>query len=149
MARFENIVRVMNTDLNGEKNIVYALTSIKGISYNLSKAIILCAKTDETKKLKDLTEKDITEIEKIVYNPKESKIPLWLLNRNKDYTTGKDTHITGTDITMTLREDVNRLRKIRAYRGIRHEMGLPTRGQRTKSSFRTGTKVGVTKKKKA
>ncbi len=139
----------MNTDLNGEKNIVYALTSIKGISYNLSKAIILCAKTDETKKLKDLTEKDITEIEKIVYNPKESKIPLWLLNRNKDYTTGKDTHITGTDITMTLREDVNRLRKIRAYRGIRHEMGLPTRGQRTKSSFRTGTKVGVTKKKKA
>ncbi len=148
MARFENIVRVMNTDLNGDKNIVYALTNIKGISYNLSKAIIHCAKTDETKKLKDLTEKDLADIEKIVENPQESNIPSWLLNRNKDYTTGKDIHITGTDITMTLREDVNRLRKIRAYRGIRHEMGLPTRGQRTKSSFRTGAKVGVSKKKK-
>jgi len=138
----------MNTDLNGDKNIVYALTNIKGISYNLSKAIIHCTKTDETKKLKDLTEKDINELEKIIENPKESNIPSWLLNRNKDYTTGKDIHITGTDITMTLREDINRLRKIRAYRGIRHEMGLPTRGQRTKSSFRTGAKVGVSKKKK-
>ena len=138
----------MNTDLDGDKNIVYALTNIKGISYSLSKAILHIAKADETKKLKDLTEKDIAELEKIIENPKESNIPSWLLNRNKDYKTGKNTHITGTDITMTVREDVNRLRKIRAYRGIRHEMGLPTRGQRTKSSFRTGAKVGVSKKKK-
>lgn len=148
MARFENIVRVMNTDLNGDKNIAYALTSIKGINYNLSKAILYSAKIDDRKKLKDLNEKDISEIEKIIENPTESKIPSWLLNRNKDYKTGDNLHITGTDITMTVREDINRLRKIRAYRGIRHEKGLPTRGQRTRSSFRKGEKVGVVKKKK-
>ncbi|MFH1431789.1 MAG: 30S ribosomal protein S13 [archaeon] len=148
MAIFENIVRVMNTDLNGDKSIAYALTSIKGVNYNLAKAIIYRAKIDGTKKLKDLSEKDISEIEKIIEDPIESKIPSWLLNRNKDYKTGENLHITGTDITITVREDINRLRKIRSYRGIRHEKGLPTRGQRTRSSFRKGAKVGVVKKKK-
>lgn len=138
----------MNTDLNGDKSITYALTAIKGISYNLSKAILYSAKIDDSKKLGDLDETELTTIEKIVANPAESNLPSWLLNRNKDYKTGKDMHITGTDITMTLREDINRLRKIRAYRGIRHEKGLPTRGQRTRSSFRKGAKVGVVKKKK-
>ncbi len=148
MTRFENIVRVMNTDLDGDKNIVYALTNIKGISYNLSKAIIYSSKVDQEKKLKDLDEKETKELEKIIQNPEASNIPTWLLNRNRDNATGKDMHITGTDITMTTREDINRLRKIRSYRGIRHELGLPTRGQRTRSSFRKGKKVGVVKKKK-
>jgi small subunit ribosomal protein S13 len=48
---------------------------------------------------------------------------------------------------MALREDLNRLRKTRSYRGIRHELGLPVRGQRTKSSFRTGRTIGVSRKK--
>lgn len=149
MSRLENIVRVMNTDLDGDKTIAYGLTAIKGIHYNLSKAILYIAKIDDTKKIKDLTEKEIADIEKIIKSPVESKIPTWMINRRNDYVTGSNIHLTGTDIPMAVRDDVNRLRKIRAYRGIRHELGLPTRGQRTRSSFRKGEKVGVTKKKAA
>jgi small subunit ribosomal protein S13 len=63
--------------------------------------------------------------------------------------TGKDVHVVGSKLAISLREDVNTLRKIRAYRGIRHESGLPVRGQRTKSSFRTGGTLGVRRKRKA
>jgi small subunit ribosomal protein S13 len=44
-------------------------------------------------------------------------------------------------------DDVNRMRKMRSYRGIRHETGQKVRGQRTKSTGRTGTTVGVKRKK--
>ena len=74
-------------------------------------------------------------------------MPVWLLNRRKDYSTGKDLHVTGSDLVISLRNDLNRLRKIRSYRGIRHEQGLPVRGQRTRTSFRKGASVGVTHKK--
>jgi len=47
-----------------------------------------------------------------------------------------------------LREDLERLKKVRAHRGIRHHCGLRVRGQRTKSTGRRGATVGVIKKKK-
>ncbi|MDP6459896.1 MAG: 30S ribosomal protein S13, partial [Candidatus Hydrothermarchaeota archaeon] len=74
-------------------------------------------------------------------------LPAWLLNRRKDYASGKDIHVTGSELAISLREDLNRLKKIRSYRGIRHERGLPVRGQRTRTSFRRGASVGVTRKK--
>ena len=68
-------------------------------------------------------------------------------NRRKDLYTGKDLHLIGSEIDLIKREDINLLKKIRAYRGIRHEKGLPVRGQRTRSHKRTGLTVGVIRKK--
>jgi small subunit ribosomal protein S13 len=70
-----------------------------------------------------------------------------MLNRRKDLLSGEDRHIMGADLLVNLREDINLLRKIRSYRGIRHERGLKVRGQRTKSTGRRGAVVGVVRKK--
>ncbi len=149
MAMDKEIIRVMGTDLDGNASAAIALTAVNGVSYNLSRAVLHIGGYDHRKKLKEFSETDFEKLEKIIKNPVESGIPSWMINRQKDYKTGKDIHITGSDITMQLRDDINRLRKIRSYRGIRHERGLPTRGQKTKSSFRHGATVGVSRNKDA
>ena len=53
----------------------------------------------------------------------------------------------GPDLPLKLGEDIDLLRKIRSYRGIRHERGLRVRGQRTKATGRRGLVVGVMRKK--
>ncbi len=142
----ESIVRILKTTLDGSKKVKMALMGIKGIGYNLSVSICRIAKIDENKLLKELSKEEIEKIEDIVNNA-DKKLPGWILNRRKDYSTGETKHKYGPELTMQLREDVLRLRKIRAYRGIRHELGLPTRGQKTKNSFRKHGVVGVVKKK--
>ncbi|HEU17487.1 MAG TPA: 30S ribosomal protein S13, partial [Methanolinea sp.] len=74
-------------------------------------------------------------------------VPIWMVNRPRDIYTGEKKHLFGTEVLTTLDEDVNLMRKIRCYRGIRHETGQKVRGQRTKSTGRTGTTVGVRRKK--
>ncbi|MCK4555454.1 MAG: 30S ribosomal protein S13 [Candidatus Aenigmarchaeota archaeon] len=143
----ENIVRVAGTDLDADKSIVMALSKIKGVGYPLSKCILHVISLKEETKLKDIGDDKIKEIEKVIENPIAAGIPSWAINRQKDYVSGDDMHLTGADLQITLRDDINRLKKIRAYRGIRHERGLPTRGQRTRSSFRGGASLGVSRKK--
>jgi len=79
-----------------------------------------------------------------------SKLPEFLLNRRKDFETGEDAHLIGTDLDMKKEFDIRRLKKIRSYRGLRHAFKHPTRGQRTRSNFRGKGKkkaVGVKSKK--
>jgi small subunit ribosomal protein S13 len=70
-----------------------------------------------------------------------------MLNRQKDIVSGDNLHIISNDLIDTIRLDVEREKKTRSYRGIRHYLGLPVRGQRTKTSGRGGTTIGVSKKK--
>ena len=83
------------------------------------------------------------EIEEILENPQKFNIPNWMLNRREDYETGENIHLIESDLDMTLRDDLNRMKKTRSYKGRRHEAGLPVRGQRTKSTFRNSSSVGV------
>jgi len=69
-----------------------------------------------------------------------------MVNRPHDWETGADMHLYGSDIELRLRDDINRMKMIRCYRGIRHEQGQKVRGQRTRSNGRTGLTVGVIKK---
>jgi small subunit ribosomal protein S13 len=121
---------------------------MKGVGQMLARSIILSIGGDPLAKMGEIEDEDVEKIEKILENPLEYGIPEWMLNRRKDVDTGSDIHVVGSKLAIALREDVNTLRKIRAYRGIRHESGLPVRGQRTKSSFRTGSSLGVRRKKK-
>lgn len=143
-----NVIRLLGTDLDGDKKAYHALLSVKGVSHNLAHAVFRALKYDENKVLGEYSEDELNKLEDAVKNPIKYGVPSWMLNRRKDYATGEDKHIVGTDIMMVLREDINRLRKIRSYRGIRHEHGLPVRGQRTRSSFRRGATLGVIRKKK-
>ena len=74
-------------------------------------------------------------------------VPDWLLNRQKDYDTGGDIHPVSVELKMTLDEDLNRMKKVKSYKGIRHASGHKVRGQRTYSNGRKGLALGVSKKR--
>lgn len=69
------------------------------------------------------------------------------MNRQKDIIDGKYLQLTSSNLDSKLREDLERLKKIRAHRGLRHYWGLRVRGQHTKTTGRRGRTVGVSKKK--
>jgi len=101
---------------------------------------------DPHAKIGSLSEGDVQRLAEELENVGES-IPEWLRNRRKDYDSGEDLHLTGAEIGLTLMDDLSRLKKTRAYRGIRHETHQKVRGQRTRSNGRLGMAVGVKRKK--
>jgi len=141
-----HLVRIMNTDLQGNQPVIYALTGIRGIGIRTSKIIVDSTGIDPTGIIGYLSDEDVAKLDSAINNF-EGNMPKWMLNRQKDPLTGDDKHLLGQDIMLTLREDINTLKKIRAYRGLRHERGLKVRGQRTKSTGRRGSTIGVSKKK--
>ena len=138
-----NYIRIANADLNSSLRVAYALKGIKGISFSVVKAV--CRKTgiDPNRKTSELTKEEIKSIEEFLQKP---DMPSWMKNRRKDPESGEDMHLTMADLDLKKRDDINSLRRIRAYKGIRHELGQPVRGQRTRSSFRTQKTVGVSRK---
>jgi small subunit ribosomal protein S13 len=141
------IVRVAGTDLDGEKPLIHALRGIKGISYAMSKAVCKVSGFEPNVKLGALTETDIEKLEKIIKSPVEFGIPAYLVNRRKDIETGQNIHLTGSDLDVARKFDIQRYIDIKSYRGWRHMLGQPVRGQRTRSSFRErGRVVGVMRK---
>jgi len=146
---FKHIVRVGGTDLEGKKQLLYALCQIKGISYLMSNAICSIAGIDRTKLAGELSEAEVEKLDDIIRNPQNYEIPGWLKNRRFDYETGQNMHLFGPDVKFTEQSDIKRLKKIKSYKGFRHSKGLPVRGQRTKSNFRKnkGKSMGVQRKK--
>ncbi len=145
------IVRLAGRDVNGEKPIYRALTGIKGISHRYAKTVakIFENETDFPfdSELGKIPEDADKKLEDIILNPEKHGIPNWVVNRRKDFYTGKDNHIVSGDLIFALREDIKRLNEIKSYRGLRHSWGLTVRGQRTKSTHRgKGGAIGVVKK---
>ncbi len=141
----ESLVRIMSYDIPGSKNIYTGLTKIKGVSWVISNATCIALKIPKQKKISELSKEEITKIETFLKNP---QIQDFLKNRRSDLKTGLTTHEVGSSLDMKKDFDIRRLKKIRSYKGIRHTAGLPVRGQKTRSNFRSkGKAVGVTKKK--
>jgi len=137
-------VRVCGVVLDGKKDIRRAIMKIKGIGYRTSTVIARLLNING--KLGALNEKQIEELEAVIKNY-NNKVPSWMLNHRKEVFSGKDIHFTGTDLDVAVKNDIDFMKKIRCYKGIRHILGQPVRGQRTKTSFRTGKTLGVVKKK--
>lgn len=147
MKDSKQLVRILNTDIDSQRSIYQGLCKIKGISNAYSNAICLNINIDKGKLIKDLTKEEIQKIEQTVKNP---QLHPWLLNNQKDYESGKDEHISTTDLKFRIDSNKKKLMRIKSYRGLRHAVGLPVRGQRTKANFRkSGKAVGVAKKKGA
>lgn len=146
--REESLVRVLSTDLPGNKKIFIGLTRIKGVSFSFANAACRILKIDKNRKISELTKPEIDKLSEFIKNP---VMPEFLLNRRKDRESGKSTHVIGGDLDMQKEFDIKRLKKIRSYKGWRHALGQPVRGQRTKSHFRKKGKkkaVGVMGKPK-
>src|SRR3989338_398345 len=140
------IVRVVGSDLNGEKPLWRAIRGIKGIGPTLAKSIPLAAGIDMNRKLGSLNDQELQHLEQVIKNPANFGIPVWVMNRRRDPETGKDVHLTGSDLEVRKKFDVQHYIDLKSYRGVRHMYGLPVRGQHTRSTFRKGRVVGVIRK---
>jgi len=109
------MVRIRGVDLPEEKKIVFALPKIFGIGLSLAQKICQETKVDPQKKVKELTPEEISKIDKFI----------------------ETNYKVEGDLRREIRENIKRLIEIQCYRGIRHQKGLPVRGQRTRSNART------------
>ena len=108
------MARIAGTELPVQKRVDIGLTYIFGIGRSNVKVIIAQAGVDGSKKIKDLTEEEVSKIQKVV-----------------------DKYTVEGDLRREIEQNIKRLEEIGSYRGSRHKKGLPARGQRTKSNART------------
>ncbi len=108
-------MRIFGSNIPDQKKIEYALPYIFGIGHSATKKILTATKIDRNKHAKDLAPEEIAKIQEFV---------------EKNYT------IEG-ELRQRIKTNVNRLKDIKAYRGLRHARNLPVRGQRTKTNSRT------------
>ena len=122
-------IRIVGVDLPQNKRAEIALTYIFGIGRSSSNAILEKAGIDKDTKVKDLTDDQAAKIREII---------------------GSEYKVEG-DLRSEVQLNIRRLMDIGCYRGVRHRIGLPLRGQSTKNNARTrkGKKKTVANKKKA
>ena len=107
--------RISGVDIPRDKRAVIALTYVYGIGAVSSIKILKRAEVNESTRVKDLTEDEISRIRSII---------------EEDY------EVEG-DLRRSINMNVKRLMDIGAYRGLRHRKGLPVRGQRTHTNARS------------
>lgn len=123
------MARIVGVDLPKNKRGEIGLTYIYGIGRSFANRILLEAGVDKDIKVKDWTDEQITNIRKVV---------------NENF------KVEG-ELRSAVQMNIKRLMDIGCYRGIRHRIGLPVRGQSTKNNARTrkGRRRTVANKKKA
>ncbi|MCX6761850.1 MAG: 30S ribosomal protein S13 [Candidatus Moranbacteria bacterium] len=109
------MLRIAGVNIPDNKRVEISLTYIYGVGKNTASEILAELKINKDKRVKDLTEKEQNDIRSYV----EKKIK-----------------IEG-DLKLEVRDNVKRLKEVGCYRGVRHQRGLPVRGQRTKTNNRT------------
>lgn len=121
------MARIAGVDIPRNKRVEVSLTYIYGIGRSISNEILVKAGINRDTKVKDLTEEEVGKIRTII---EEYKIE--------------------GELRKEIRLNIKRLTDIKCYRGLRHRMGLPVRGQKTKTNARTRkgpAKMAVAKKK--
>ena len=146
----KHIIRVANVDIPGKKHLRIALTKIKGVGRNFAHVVCNLSGIDARKLAGSLTDAEVETLSNILKGPGAAGVPTHMFNRRRDFETGEDKHVIVGALQYVKDNDIKRLMKIKAIRGIRHSKGLPVRGQRTKSNFRRhkGKVIGLKKKKK-
>jgi len=140
--------RKLRSQVDGNAKVEYGLTQIKGIGSRLAQAIIRVADINPNMRIGALPEKDLNRIEEIILNPIENGIPNWMVNRKKDLRDGTDKHVIGSQLEITVKRDIDRMKRMKSYKGVRHHLKLKVRGQKTKSTGRHGLVVGVLRRKR-
>ena len=145
MPEIRPIVRLAGRDLDGLRKVAAALKDVRGVGLPLAYAILHQLKIDPGLRLGQLSDQQIASLEKAVRSPATVGLPRWALNKRKDPETGGDAHLIEADWDFAVRMDVEREKKARSWRGVRHALGLKVRGQRTRTTGRRGRTVGVRK----
>lgn len=121
------MARIKNIELPNEKHVCIGLTAIYGIGRSLAKTICEDAKVEPTKKIKDLSDDEISKLRKEI-----------------------DKYDVEGDLRRDVQMSIKNKMEINCYQGTRHKKGLPVRGQRTSRNARTRKGKGkvVANKKK-
>jgi small subunit ribosomal protein S13 len=135
-------VRIGQTDLDGTKSVERSLTDMNGIGHRAARIIAERAGVDRRAVFGKLDEDDIDAVVELVENYAD-EVPEWMANHQRAFFTGETTHEIGNDLDMTRRQDINRMKMIDSYKGVRHKRGQKVRGQRTKSTGRSEGTIGV------
>lgn len=109
------MTRIAGVVIPADKQVHIALTYVYGIGKKHSRDILAAAKVEPTTRVKDLTEAEENRLREII---------------DRDYT------VEG-DLQRQVTNNIKRLKDVNAYRGLRHKMGLPVNGQRTRTNART------------
>ncbi|MFA5386206.1 MAG: 30S ribosomal protein S13 [Candidatus Paceibacterota bacterium] len=109
-------MRIAGINIPDQKRIEFALTYIYGIGDHTSGQILEATKIDKSKRAKDLSPEELNKITKEIAS--------------------RGIKIEG-ELRQVIKSNITRLKEISCYRGIRHQRGLPVRGQRTKTNSRT------------
>ena len=122
------MARIAGVDIPNDKRVVISLTYVYGIGKPLAQDILKAVNISEDKRVKDLSEEELTKIRNEVAKYK----------------------VEG-DLRREVALNIKRLSEIASYRGLRHRKGLPVRGQSTKTNARTrkGPRKTIANKKKA
>lgn len=144
---FQYIVRVANKDLDGERTVQLALADLKGIGDRLSEMIIKQLNLPRKKKIGELSEKELDKLREYIDTKQYEGIPTWAYNHREEMVSGEDLNLVTNDLDLQIEDDINAMKKIKSYRGVRHEKGKKVRGQRTRSNGRHGLTVGVQRKR--
>lgn len=145
---YRDLLRMFNTNVQGKATVENAITQIRGVGRRFATAALKIGNIDPRKRAGELTKEEEELLTKIIESPLAHGMPKWMLNRLRNFEDGKDIHILVNAIASTFRMDMERMRKIRCNRGIRHQAGTKVRGQHTKSTGRFGNVVGVSRKKR-
>jgi len=135
-------VRIGQTDLDGTKSVERSLTGLNGIGHRAARLVAEEADVDRRDVIGRLDEETIDEIVETVERFAEDA-PEWMTNHRNDFFEGETTHEIGNDLELTRRQDINRMKMINSYKGVRHKRGQKVRGQRTKSTGRSEGTIGV------
>jgi len=146
-ADFRNLLRICGTNVDGTQPMVSGISAVKGVGRRMAMAVCHVLKIDTTIRVGMLTDKMIETLESALHNPIDYGVPPWMVNRQHDLRTGENRHVVGAEIDLILKQDLDRMKQTRDWKGIRHHYGLKVRGQRTRCTGRKGLVVGYLRKK--
>jgi small subunit ribosomal protein S18e len=141
-SEFQHILRVLNTNIDGKRKSMFAMTKITGIGKRFSNIICKKAEVEVDRRAGTMSNEEIEKLVAIINNPKQFKVPDWFVNRQKDFNTGKTSHAVMNVLIGQFRADIERMKKAKIHRGIRWYWGHRVRGQHTKTTGRKGKLLG-------
>jgi len=106
--------------INDNNKVIHGLTQIRGVGLRFAQAIVESAGINPEKRIGDLSDKELQLIEDIILNPIEYSIPYNIANRKNDPSEVLDKHLSGNQLVITTRRDIERIMKIKSYKSRVH-----------------------------
>lgn len=142
---FKEIVRIAGVDCDGKRKVLDGLSRVKGLGWATARAVCIALNIPLDIRLGYLSDNEVSRIEEALNNPRSLNLMSWMLNRRRDPATGEDKHVLTSDLELTQKMDIEKMMRIKSWKGVRHSLGLRVRGQRTRTTGRTGGPIGFSK----